>query len=89
MKIKQGFILQEICGEKTVIAVGIENIDFNNLIRLSESAAFIWENFADKEFDAEILTKFILDNYDIDEETARHDCQEFCDTLIKEGIATL
>ena len=39
MKIKKGFELRDICGEKVIIASGIENIDFNKMISLNESAA--------------------------------------------------
>ena len=56
MKIKTGFELRDVCGEKVIIATGIENIDFSRMISLNESAAFLWENIQDKDFDTETLS---------------------------------
>ena len=42
MKIKKGFVLRDICGEKVVIAEGLENIDFSKMLNLNETAAFLW-----------------------------------------------
>ena len=39
MRIKKGFELRDVCGEKVVIASGIENVDFSQMIALNESAA--------------------------------------------------
>ena len=36
MKIKKGFELRDICGEKVIMATGIENVDFNQMIALNE-----------------------------------------------------
>ena len=65
MKIKTGFELRDVCGEKVIIATGIENIDFSRMISLNESAAFLWENIQDKEFDAETLAELLLQEYEI------------------------
>ncbi len=42
MRIKDGFEIRNICGEKVIIAYGLDNLDFNKLINLNESAAFLW-----------------------------------------------
>ena len=43
MRIKKGFVLRDVCGEKIVVAEGKENIDFTKIINMNESAAFLWE----------------------------------------------
>ena len=43
MKIKKGFELRDICGEKVIIASGIENIDFNKMISLNDLLAQLLE----------------------------------------------
>ena len=50
MKIKEGFLLRELCGEHIVTAEGLENINFNKLISLNETAAFLWKALIGKEF---------------------------------------
>ena len=76
MKIKTGFELRDVCGEKVIIATGIENIDFSRMISLNESAAFLWENIQDKEFDAETLAELLLQEYEVDKADALADSQK-------------
>lgn len=73
MKTKQGFELRDICGEKVIIATGIENVDFSKMISLNESAAFLWVNIEGKDFTAETLAKLLCEEYDIDHTTATKD----------------
>ena len=49
MKIKKGFNLRTICGQEAVVAEGIENIDFSNIIQLNEPAAYLWKQLQEKE----------------------------------------
>ena len=43
MRIKTGFELRDVCGEKIVMAYGMENIDFSRIICLNDTAAYLWE----------------------------------------------
>ena len=43
MKLKKGFALHDVCGEKVLIAEGIENVNFSKMINLNPTAAFLWE----------------------------------------------
>lgn len=82
MKIKNGFSLREFCGERLILASGRENIDFSKVINLNESAADMWNAVVGKEFTVDDMVKALLDNYDIDEATARTDAQR----ILKEWI---
>ena len=73
MKIKKGFELREVCGENIIVAYGIENIDFNKVISLNESATFLWKQIADKEFDADTLINLLMEEYGISREVAEKD----------------
>ncbi len=83
MRAKKGFKLRNICGENIIVAEGKENIDFTNIISMNETSAFLWEQIEKKDnFDAETLTELLLDNYDVDKETALNDASE----LIKQWL---
>lgn len=83
MRTKKGFKLRNICGENIIVAEGKENIDFTNIISMNETSAFLWEQIEQKDnFDAETLTELLLDNYDVDKETALNDASE----LIKQWL---
>lgn len=88
MKKKKGFTLRSICGEHFLIAEGLENIDFSNLIVLSESSAYLWESIADdEEFSADTLVDRLLSEYDVDRYTAEHDVSELIELMLQVGIA--
>lgn len=77
MKTKKGFNLREVCGEHIVVAEGIENIDFTNIISMNESSAYLWEKAqAEDSFDEDFLVKLLLEKYEIDEATAQKDVAE-------------
>lgn len=88
MKTKKGFTLRSICGENILVAEGIQNIDFSNIINMNESAAFLWKNVQDTDFDAETLTKLLLEEYEVDENTARNDALLLIENWQKAGIIT-
>ena len=53
MKIKEGFVLRQMCGENIVAGEGLQNINFNKLLSLNESAAYLWKEVVGKEFTQE------------------------------------
>lgn len=64
-KIKPGFELMDVCGDKVIVAHGLNNVDFNTLIQLNESAAFLWEKVSDgTSFDQRSLAELLLSEYD-------------------------
>ena len=86
MKIKKGFELREVCGEYIVVAYGRENINYNKVISLNESAAFLWKAIADKDFTAEMLSSLLCEEYEVDAETAAKDAQALLDEWIRAGL---
>lgn len=73
MRIKDGFELRKICGENIIIAHGVGNIDFTKIISLNESAADVWNAVANHEFTIEDMAGVLLENYEVDEDTALQD----------------
>ena len=73
MKIKDGFNLKSVCGEYVIVATGRKNVDFSRLVSLNESAATVWEAVVGKDFEIDDVVKVLLDNYEVDEATARRE----------------
>uniref|UniRef100_A0AB33JGT8 PqqD family protein n=5 Tax=unclassified Prevotella TaxID=2638335 RepID=A0AB33JGT8_9BACT len=86
MKIKEGFTLLDVCGEHIVVAEGETNIDFNNILSLSDSASFLWENIKDKDFNVDTLATLLTDEYEVSYEIAKRDSQILIDKLLEMGI---
>lgn len=85
MNLNKDFILRNIAGESILVATGSATQDFNGMITLNEVATFILENIDECETE-EVLVEKVLEEFEIDEETARSDVREFLDQAIKFGI---
>lgn len=85
MKIKDGFILRKIADKYIVVSVASGPSSFNGMISLNSTGAFLWE-LATKNADEKILTKAVLENYDIDEQTAREDVKKFINKLTEANL---
>ena len=85
MKVQKDFVLREIAGDYVIIPTGKTVLTFNGLITVNEVGADLWK-MLQTEVTFDDLLKGILETYDVDEETAREDIQEFLNTLIEGGI---
>ena len=66
--------MRRLCNEHIVTAEGVERINFNRMIVLNESAAFLWSQFEDgREFTVEDLAGKLVEKYGIDLQTALRD----------------
>ena len=86
MKIKDGFVLREICGEKIISGEGLNQVNFSKFIRLNDSAAFLLKKVEHEEFTAETLAKLLCEEYEISEEIAAKDAEALCKSLVEAGI---
>lgn len=87
MKKKKGFELRHLLRENVIISKGKENIDFNKIIVLNESAAYLWEAVGEEEeFTADSLAALLLKEYDTDPDTARTDAVELMQRWADAGI---
>ena len=87
MKIKKGFVLRQMCGENIVTAEGLEHINFNKLISLNATAAFLWENVEGKEFTTKEMAQHLVEEYGINMELALTDAGKLAQAWIDAGIA--
>ena len=87
MKTKEGFILREMCGENIITGEGLEHINFNKLISLNATAAFLWNAVVGTEFTVESMAQLLVDEYGIDMELALKDAKALCQSWIDAGIA--
>ena len=87
MKTKEGFILREMCGENIITGEGLEHINFNKLISLNATAAFLWNAVVGTEFTVESMAQLLVDEYGIDMELALKDSAALCKSWVEAGIA--
>ena len=85
MKIKDGFILREVAGNYIVVAVGDAVKEFNGIINLNETGAFLW-NVLVKGATEEELLDAILNEYEVEKEIAERDVKAFVEKLTEAKI---
>lgn len=86
MRLKSGFVLREVCGQKIVAAEGLQNINFNKLLSLNASAAFLWEEVEGKDFTVQDMADALVREYGIDLELALKDSQSLLDSWKSAGV---
>ena len=85
MKINKEFVLREIAGDYIIIQTGATVLEFNGLITVNEVGVTIW-NMLQEEVTMDELVQGVLAEYEVEEEVARKDIQEFLGELVKGGI---
>ncbi len=86
MKKIKGLMMRKLGRETMLVAESLELIDFNRIISLNESAAYIWEALPDTSFNSKNIEKLLIDRYDVDIETACKDAKELVDMWFEAGI---
>lgn len=86
MEVKPGFKLNTVCGQTFLVPMGEKNIDFSKLIVLNESSLLLWNKMQQGEFTTDDLVTTLLDEYDVDEATARNDVEVLIAQFQKEGV---
>lgn len=89
MRIIEGFILRNVLGQATIVGEGVGQIDFNKLITLNDSAAYLWQSVEGKEFDVQTLANLLVDKYGIDQDTALIDAKAIANKWIEIGVVNL
>lgn len=86
MNIKKGFELRDVCGEKVIIASGLENLDFTKLISVNETGADIWNLLLEGATSEEDLIAKFLDLYEGDKAQMRREVSAFLKELAEIGV---
>lgn len=87
MKAKKGFKLRNVCGEYVIVAEGIENVDFTNIISMNESSAYLWKEICSLDFFDEItLTALLTEKYQVTTDTALADSKKIISDWMNAGL---
>lgn len=80
MKTKEGFILRKVGSQYVVAATGKASENFNGMMRLNESGAFAFRLLQEGVTEDELAARIVAE-YDVSEETARRDMENFLAAL--------
>ena len=80
MKIKEDFILRKVADYYVVVPVNDMTVDFNGIINLNETGAFLFE-ILQKGADKQELLDKLLSEYEVTSEKAEADIEVFIQKL--------
>ena len=87
MKLIEGFRLRQLGKEFIVTPESVAQINFNKMISLNSSAAYLWKSVEGREFTPEDLKRLLLDRYDVEEDVAGRDAEAIARSWVEAGIA--
>lgn len=86
MRIKKGLILHKIADECIIMQDGSSNINLDSILNLNSTAAWLWTQIGEQDFDADKITQLLTENYEVTEEQAHRDAEEFIRILEEAGV---
>ena len=87
MKIKKGFVLREVCGERVIVGEGLGAINFGKLLALNETAAWLWQQAqAMGDFTIEALAEKLCEEYEVAADMAKADVEQMVAEWQKVGV---
>ena len=84
MKLKEGFVLRKVSGQTVVLPTG-GDLDLNMMIKLNDTGRFIWERL-EQGAEVEELVADMLQEYDVEEATARGYVEKFVQQVRDNGF---
>lgn len=76
MKIKENFMLRKVADCYVVVPIGAAVAGFNGMINLNEAGAFLWQAL-ENDTTPEAVVNALLEQYEVDETTAKNDVEKF------------
>ena len=86
MKIKKGFVIQEVAGQWVAVATGSAAKDFSGIVKLNATAAHVWKGLEQGQTREQIIAGMV-EAYDIDEQTVGEEVDALLQRLVQAGIA--
>ena len=88
MKKINEFMLREIAGEFVAVPVGAATQNFNGMITMTETAAFLYEHIEEAGSFQELID-LLRSEYEVDEETAGRDVVYLINQMLQMGMIAL
>lgn len=89
MKTVKGFKLRSLGDQFIIVAEGPGQVNFNQMISLNSTAAYLWKAVdAMESFSVEDLKNLLLEEYEVEEDIAAKDSAAIAQKWLEIGIVT-
>ena len=85
MKIREGFLIRNVAGNNVVVPIGQATLDFNGMMSLNETGAFIFSKMLEGTT-KEQLIEDLISEYEVEREIAQKDVDDFIKKVEGEGL---
>lgn len=87
MHIREGFILREVGTDHMVVGPGAKGGEgLRRIVRMNDSAAFLWRSVAGREFEVATLAALLEREYGLEKTVARTDAEHIAAAWLHAGI---
>ena len=86
MKINKDFTIQKVGASWVAVPVGEASRRFHGMLQLNETGAFLWKQMSKRDVSEEELVNALLEEYEIDRETAARDVSRIVASLAEVGV---
>mgnify|MGYP003499928632 FL=1 len=83
-----GFKLRKLGNEYILVGESLELINFNKMITLNETAAFLWQEAEKGEFSVASLVEALLTEYEVSAEQAQADVESTVNQWLQAQVIT-
>jgi hypothetical protein len=81
MRINSNYKIREIAGETIIVNQGTANVNMTRIISLNESALYLWNALAGREFSVADVANLLAEYYGIDDAIAERDAARWVERL--------
>ena len=86
MRINEKMKIRNVAGENIVIMPSDDAADMTKVVALNESSLLMYNQLKGREFAFDDAVQLLLDNYDVDEATARKDAEAWLADMRKHRL---
>lgn len=85
MKIKDGYMIKKVLNDYVVVPVGEEVLNFDGMVKLNNTAAFLWQKLEQETTEQELAIA-LLEKYEVSAEKAQASVTKVLDKLQEAGF---
>ena len=86
MRINEKMKIRNVAGENIAIMPSDDAADMTKVVALNESSLLLYNQLKGREFSLDDAVQLLLDNYDVDEATARKDAEAWLADMRKHRL---
>ena len=86
MKLREDLTLRKVGNEYFIVEPDQGMVDLSKVFTLNETAAFLWNALQGKEFDTQNAADILIEEYQIDQQTAYNDSQKILDMFKSQSL---